>query len=109
MPRFMGSTATTVGGLILGQAAQQAGLVSSAMIITTAAVTISNFVIPINTMTFAVRAVRYPLILLSSLFGLFGVVVGLFCLTCYLVRLRSFGHPYLKLFVSEPSKSFDNR
>ncbi|GIO11572.1 spore germination protein [Cohnella xylanilytica] len=109
LPRFMGSTATTVGGLILGQAAQQAGLVSSAMIITTSAVIISSFVIPINTMSFAIRAVRYPLLLISSMLGLFGAVVGLFCIVCYLASLRSFGYPYLKGFVGEPSVSFGRR
>lgn len=109
LPKFMGGTATTVGGLILGQAAQQAGLVSSIMIIVTAAVTISNFVTPINSMSYSVRAVRYPLVLLSSLFGLIGVIVGLFWFTCYLANLRSFGQPYLKIFIGEPSKSFNTR
>lgn len=46
LPKAIGPTATTVGGLILGQAAQQAGLISSIMIIVTSSVAISNFVIP---------------------------------------------------------------
>ncbi|TVX98976.1 spore germination protein [Paenibacillus cremeus] len=108
LPKFIGGTATTVGGLILGQAAQQAGLVSSIMIIITAAVTISNFVVPINAMSFSIRALRYPLIVLSSLFGLVGVIVGLFCLICYLANLQSFGQPYLKLFIDEASTSLNS-
>ncbi|MDO3680870.1 spore germination protein [Paenibacillus ehimensis] len=107
LPKFIGGTATTVGGLILGQAAEQAGLVSSIMIIVTSAVTISNFVIPISTMSFAVRVVRYPLILLSTLYGLVGLIVGLFWVAGFLVDQRSFGKPYFKIFSGEPSKTFN--
>ncbi|MCK9860195.1 spore germination protein [Paenibacillus sp. ATY16] len=106
LPKVIGGTATTVGGLILGQAAQQAGLVSSIMIIVTSAVAISNFVIPINTMSFAVRAIRYPLIFFASLFGLIGVIGGLFAFACYLTNLRSFDQPFLKLFVNEKNQSY---
>lgn len=98
LPKSVGSTATTVGGLILGQAATEAGLVGNIMIIIVAAVAISNFVIPINAMSFAVRVVKYPLIVLAAFFGLIGIVVGLVWLVFYLSNLRSFGQPYLKLY-----------
>ena len=101
LPKFIGSTATTVGGLILGQAAQQAGLVSSIMIIITSAVAISNFVIPINTMSLSMRFIKYPLIVLSIFFGFIGVVAGMFLLLGYLTNMRSFDEPYLKLFIKE--------
>ncbi|GKU75760.1 spore germination protein [Paenibacillus sp. L3-i20] len=97
LPRYIGSTATTVGGLILGQAAQQAGLVSSIMIIVTSVVAISNFVIPINSLSFAVRFLKYPLIAISIFFGITGVAIGVFLYIAYLCNLRSFGKPYFRL------------
>lgn len=103
LPSYIGSTATTVGGLILGQAAQMAGLVSSIMIIITSAVAISNFVVPINTMSFAIRIAKYPLVLLASLFGLAGLVSGMFALALYTTNLENFGQPYFRLFVGEPA------
>ncbi|CAI6034855.1 spore germination protein [Cohnella sp. JJ-181] len=103
LPSYIGSTATTVGGLILGQAAQMAGLVSSIMIIITSAVAISNFVVPINTMSFALRIAKYPLVLLASMFGLAGVVSGMFALALYVTNLENFGRPYFRLFLGEPS------
>ncbi|WP_217593692.1 spore germination protein [Cohnella sp. GbtcB17] len=103
LPSYIGSTATTVGGLILGQAAQMAGLVSSIMIIITSAVAISNFVVPINTMSFAVRIAKYPLVLLASLFGLAGLVSGMFALALYTTNLENFGQPYFRLFIGEPA------
>ncbi|MFB9328736.1 spore germination protein [Paenibacillus aurantiacus] len=105
LPRYIGSTATTVGGLILGQAAQQAGLVSSIMVIVTSVVAISNFLIPINTMSFALRLAKYPLILLAAFFGIAGLITGVFGIGIYCTNLRSFGQPYLKLFLNEQDVS----
>ncbi|EFM09242.1 GerA spore germination protein [Paenibacillus curdlanolyticus YK9] len=96
LPRYIGSTATTVGGLILGQAAQQAGLVSSIMIIVTSVVAISNFVVPISSMSYAIRFLKYPLIVISIFFGVTGVAFGLFIYIVYLSQLRSFGKPYFR-------------
>jgi hypothetical protein len=98
LPKAIGPTATTVGGLILGQAAQQAQLVSSIMIIITAFVAIANFSIPINSMSFSMRMVRYPLVLLATFFGLIGVIVGLLLFITLLVDQRSFGKPYLAIY-----------
>ncbi|MFC0213993.1 spore germination protein [Paenibacillus chartarius] len=106
LPKFIGSTATTVGGLILGQAAQQAGLVSSIMIIITSAVAIANFVIPINAMSFAMRFVKYVLIVFAAMFGVIGIMVGVFLVITLLVRLRSYGEPYLRLYIGERKVNF---
>lgn len=109
LPRYIGSTATTVGGLILGQAAQQAGLVSSIMIIVTSAVAISNFVIPVNEMSFAMRIYKYVLILFASFFGIVGTAAGLFLLVAYLSGLQSFGEPYLRIRLGERNTALPKR
>ncbi|MBT2688216.1 spore germination protein [Bacillus sp. ISL-47] len=101
LPKTIGSTATTVGGLILGQAATEAGLVSNIMIILVSAVAISNFVIPINEMSFSMRIVKYLILFISTLTGMIGLIVGLMGLVVYLVSLDSFGHPYLRVFLGE--------
>jgi spore germination protein len=98
LPKVIGPTATTVGGLIVGQAATQAGLVSNIMIIIIAIVAISNFVIPINAMSFAIRVVKYPFLLLATFFGLPGVIIGLIGFVFYLSSIESFGVPYVKMF-----------
>ncbi|GGD73964.1 spore germination protein [Paenibacillus nasutitermitis] len=96
LPKYIGSTATTVGGLILGQAAQQAGLVSSIMIIVTSVVAIANFIVPVNNMSSAIRFLKYPLIVPAIFFGITGVAVGIFTCLAYLTDLRSFGKPYFR-------------
>ncbi|RED37372.1 spore germination protein [Paenibacillus sp. VMFN-D1] len=98
LPQTISPTATTVGGLILGQSASAAGLVANVMIVVISAVAISVFVIPVNAMHQAIRIIRYPLILLGSLFGMIGVLVGAIALLAYLSSLRSLNRHYLQLF-----------
>jgi len=104
LPKAIGPTATTVGGLILGQAAAEAGLVSNIMIVIVSFVAISNFVVPINAFSFTIRVLKYFILLFSTLFGLVGVVIGFFMLLAYMVKLDSFGEPFLTLIQSKPSK-----
>lgn len=102
LPRAIGPTATTVGGLILGQAATEAGLVGNIMIILVSAVAISNFLIPLNMMSFSIRVLKYFFVIAAALIGLVGVVSTLVGLMIYLCSQRSFGEPYFRMFL------FDN-
>jgi len=99
LPKAVTGTATTVGGLILGQAATEAALASNIMIILVAAVAISTFVIPINEMSFAIRVIRFVLLAFSSFAGLAGLVFGLIWILMYLTQLESFGQPYFKIYL----------
>ncbi|TKC14935.1 spore germination protein [Robertmurraya kyonggiensis] len=101
LPRTISSSATTVGGLILGQAASEAGLIGDVMIVVIATVALSIFVIPINSMHQAIRVLRYPFIILGSLFGAIGVLIGAFALLTYLCNLRSLGKPYMQLLTNK--------
>ncbi|WP_151733656.1 spore germination protein ['Paenibacillus yunnanensis' Narsing Rao et al. 2020] len=105
LPRAIGPTATTVGGLILGQAATAAGLVGNIMIILVSVVAISNFMIPLNMMSFSIRVLKYFFILAAIATGLVGVVCCLVGFTAYLCSQRSFGQPYFKLFALESAGS----
>jgi spore germination protein len=97
LPKSIGPTATTVGGLILGQAASQAGLISNIMIIIVAVVAVSNYVIPIIEMNFAVRVLKYFMVLFAAIGGLVGIVVGVVVLVFYLASLTSYGTPYVRM------------
>lgn len=109
LPKAVSQSATTVGGLILGTAATEAGLVSNVMIILVAAVAITNFVIPITMMSMGIRVTKYLFIVLSTFFGLVGIVLGIVSLIMYLTSLRSFGKPYLKMFAIEWRRKGDQQ
>ncbi|WP_249043339.1 spore germination protein [Paenibacillus faecis] len=109
LPKAIGPTATTVGGLILGQAATQAGLVSNIMIILVSAVAISNFIIPLSMMGYTVRVIKYIIVLFAITFGLVGMVVSVVGLILYLSGMRSFGRPYLKMTLLEIKSKGERR
>lgn len=104
LPKTISSTATTVGGLILGETAVQAGLVSTVMIIVTSSVAISNFVIPVNAMHQAIRITRYPIIIMGALFGMLGIVVASIGLVSFLCGLRSLGTTPYMVLLKRPMK-----
>ncbi|MFS0637882.1 spore germination protein [Mesobacillus foraminis] len=98
MPRPVGQAVSIVGALVLGEAAVSAGIVSSAMVIVVAATAIASFTIPHYLMTDATRLLRFVMIILAGVLGLYGVGLGIIILVAHTVSLRSFGVPYLSPF-----------
>ncbi|RKD30918.1 spore germination protein [Thermohalobacter berrensis] len=96
----IGTTIGIVGGLVIGQAAVEAGIVSPLMIIIVAVTTISSFAIPNYSFATSFRIVRFAIMLSSAILGLYGIMLGLLLLGSHLVNLKSFGVPYLTPFVS---------
>lgn len=100
LPGPMGSTLGIVGGLIIGDAAVNANLVSPIVVIVIAFTAISAFTVPNSSFAFAFRIFRYLILLLSAFLGLFGFIIGLMVVLIHLAGLRSFGIPYLLPFSS---------
>lgn len=92
MPRPIGQAVSIVGALIIGEAAVQAGLISSPMVIVMAFTGITSFIIsPLNTVIILYRLV---FLILGASLGLYGILVGFFILFTHMCSLRSFGVPY---------------
>jgi len=90
----IGTTVGIVGGLIIGQAAVEAGIVSPLMIIIVAITTISSFAIPNYELSAGFRMWRFILIFCSAIFGLYGIMLGLIILGTHLISLNSFRVPF---------------
>lgn len=95
IPGPMGSTIGIVGGLIIGQAAVSAGIVSPVIVVVVAFTALSSFAIPNDEFSSAFRILKYFLIALSYIFGFFGIVLGLMMIGIHLASLKSFGLPFL--------------
>jgi spore germination protein len=100
LPRPIGSTIGIVGGLVIGQSAVSAGIVSPIMIIIVAITAITTFVTPNYEVATAFRLVRFLLVIASAIVGFYGIIIGLILLLIHLVRMKSFGIPYLAPAVS---------
>ncbi len=95
LPGPLGQTIGVVGGLVLGQAAVSAQLASPAMVIIVALTAIATFTVPIYSLSYPLRLVRFPMMILAGIFGFFGIFLAWMMLLIHLCALESFGTPYL--------------
>lgn len=107
VPNVIGATIGIIGGLILGQAAVTARLVSPMMIIIVAITGLASFAIPSYTTAFGVRLMRFAVILAGATFGFYGIAAGVFTMILHLASLRSMGVPLLGPLIRPTTSSPD--
>ncbi|AFH62742.1 spore germination protein [Paenibacillus caseinilyticus] len=95
LPQQIGGALSIVGVLVIGQAAVAAGFVSPITVVVIALTTIGSFATPAYNAALALRLLRFPLVFLAGMFGLYGVMIGLILIANHMLSLRSFGVPYL--------------
>lgn len=98
LPGPIGQTIGIVGGLIIGEAAVRAGIVSPIMVIIVATTAIANFAIPSYSFASSVRLLRFGFMILAAIFGLYGFVMGFILMVGHLSIIKSFGVSYLSPF-----------
>lgn len=96
LPQQIGSSLSIVGALILGQVSVSAGLVGAPTIIVVSISYIAAFVItPIADVT---ALLRIGLLIASSLFGGYGLIVAMLGLLTHMISLTSLGIPFMAPF-----------
>lgn len=110
MASTMGTAVSILGGLVLGDAAVSAGIISPIMIIVIAISAISGLVFTSIELSSAIRYFRILLMILASLFGIYGIFLGSLFLIIKLSSMHSFHKPYLApfspLILSEQEDAF---
>lgn len=100
LPGPIGQTIGIVGGLIIGQAAVQAGIISPIMVILVATTAIASFAIPAYNFSISLMLFKFVYILVCAALGLYGFILLSLIIIGNLVKTKSFGIPYLSPFVS---------
>jgi spore germination protein KA/spore germination protein len=95
LPKQIGAALSILGALIIGQASVEAGIVSAPVVIVVSITGIASFTIPQYNGAVALRMLRFPLIILASMFGIYGVLIGAMFIIGHMAKMRSFGVPYL--------------
>lgn len=94
-----GSSISILGGLILGDAAVSAGIVSPIMIIVIAISSIAGLIFSSVELENAIRIYKIFLLILGTIWGIYGVSIGAIYIAYKLLTLKMFGIPYLVPFI----------
>ncbi len=108
LPGAMGNTIGIVGGLIIGQAAVEANLVSPIVVIIISFTALCSFAIPNEEFATAFRVLKFFFIALCAWLGFFGMLAGLLAVLIHLSHLKSFGIPYLMPFVGADLNDYED-
>ena len=101
LPFKIAQTLSVVGGIIIGDAAIRAKIVSSTTLLVVGVSTVATFLIPNYEMAISIRLINYPMLFLGNFLGMFGITIGWFFLITYLCTLKSYGVPYFKIYKSD--------
>lgn len=104
MPRPIGQAVSIVGALVLGEAAVNAGIASYPVVIVIALSGIMSFLLPPQ--VDSVTMLRFPILILGTTFGLFGIVWSYLFIIIHLASLHSFGVPYMSPLMPFNLKDF---
>lgn len=106
LPGKVGQTLSVVGGIIIGDAALKAKIVSSFTLLIAGISTVASFVISNYQMAISIRIIAYPILILSNWLGALGIVIGWYFILAYLCSLENLGVPYFSFHKSDMKDTF---
>ncbi|WP_142414318.1 spore germination protein [Hathewaya massiliensis] len=94
LPKAVGPAVGIVGTIVIGQAAVAAGLVSPLMVIIVSLSTMSSFALPDYSFMEPIIILKFCLIILSGIVGLYGYIIGITLILIKMISQDSLGVPY---------------
>jgi len=99
LPKSIGQAVGIVGGLVIGEAAVRAGIVSPVSVVVVSFTAIASFSVAQYSLGIPIRMLRFTMMLAAGMLGLYGVMLSFIMITVHLSRLKSFGVSYMSPFV----------
>lgn len=96
LPTYIGTAISVMAGLIIGEAAVEAGIVSDLVIVIVASTAVASYVIPSYDMSLSIRILRFGYIISAAIFGIIGIIVCISLTLAHLISINSLGQPYFQ-------------
>ena len=109
LPGQLGGTIGIVGGLIVGQAAVEAGIVSTVVVIVVSFTAIASFIVPNESFGSVFRLLKFLFIFTAAIWGIYGFLLTFAALLFHLSQLESFGVPYMLPSVCGENLNYDEK
>lgn len=95
---LLGTSLSIVGALVIGQAAVDARIISTSVVIVIAFTSVTSL---INPKTAGAEIVfRFIFLILGTVLGIYGLLCGILFLIMYLIKIKSFGKCYVNKMTS---------
>lgn len=104
VPGSLGNAIGIVGGLVIGQAAVEANLVSPIVVMIVALTALGSMTVPNEEFASAFRLLKYCFLILGGYLGIYGIVLGIYFTVGHLAGLLSFGVPYMVPFIKKENR-----
>ncbi|MDD3174512.1 MAG: spore germination protein [Herbinix sp.] len=99
LPKTVGTAMSILGGIVVGQAAVTANIVSPLVVVIVSLAGIAGFIVPNQDLSSGIRVTRFIFAFLASIGGFLGVTVGLIILITHLCSMDNYGVAYMSPFV----------
>lgn len=104
LPKPIGQTIGLIGGVVIGQAAVQAQIVSGLMVIVVSVTALASFTVPLYAYNFPLRIIRIGVMISATALGMYGVIMVYLFVIGHLMRLKSFGQDYIIPIIAQPGQ-----